>query len=123
MKSNKFWIITFLIVLLLSASIIFFLTGSPGMKVHIYQEGNLLKEIDVSASAQPQSFHIESDRGYNIVVIETGRVRVLDADCPDMICVHQGWVSDSFTPIICLPNRLVIRLCDGSEATADAVIG
>lgn len=121
--SNKFWVTIFLIVLLLSVLVIFFTAGSPGTSVHIYQDGNLVKELNISATIQPQSFPIESEWGKNIVAVETGRVRMLYADCPDLTCVHQGWVSESSMPIICLPHRLVVRLYDGGAPALDAVVG
>ena len=123
MRSTKFWIIIFLSMILLSAPIMFLTIGSPGTKVSIYQDGNLIKEIDLFAYTQPQSFSIESKWGINVIEIEGGRVRVLYADCPDMTCVRQSWVSDSSTPIICLPHRLVVRLCDGRASGVDTVIG
>ena len=41
---------------------------------------------------------------------EPGRIAVVAADCPDRICVREGWLSDSASPIVCLPHRLVIRI-------------
>lgn len=43
---------------------------------------------------------------------------MLEADCPDQVCVHAGWLTDSAAPIVCLPHRLVIRL----EQTASSII-
>ena len=33
-----------------------------------------------------------------------------DADCPDKDCVNQGWISRPGQMIVCLPNRLVIKI-------------
>ena len=53
---------------------------------------------------------VESDAGVNIIQIEPGQIRILEADCPDQVCVQAGWLTDSAAPIVCLPHRLVIRL-------------
>ena len=53
-----------------------------------------------------------------------GGIRVSFADCPDQICVDQGWLSGGRIPIVCLPHRLVIELVEGGDDEAfDAVSG
>lgn len=37
---------------------------------------------------------------------------MVEIDCPDGICVKTGWV-DGGTPIVCLPNRLIIEVKGG----------
>ena len=44
--------------------------------------------------------------------VEPGRICVLDADCPDHVCMHRGWISDEREPIVCLPHQLVIEFTD-----------
>ena len=61
------------------------------------------------------------ERGSNTIQVEPGRIRVLEADCPDQVCVRQGWISDEVTPIVCLPHRLVIQVSGGTDAGVDAL--
>ena len=58
----------------------------------------------------------------NICNIENGRVRMTWADCPDQICVHQGFISTSLLPITCLPNRLVIRVKEEAVCLDDTTL-
>lgn len=55
----------------------------------------------------------------NTIEISDGTVRMIDADCPDKICIHTGRISDSGRAIICLPNRVVISIT-GEDSSADA---
>ncbi len=59
--------------------------------------------------------------GYNVLEIAGGRVRVAEADCPEQICVQQGWISRFGEQIVCLPHRLVIRLAGKDSGEMDAV--
>lgn len=63
----------------------------------------------------------------NQIRIEDGSVRMEDADCPDHLCVRQGTISKSGQMIVCLPNRVTIRITDEhagiSEDVPDAVAG
>ncbi|RKI70159.1 NusG domain II-containing protein [bacterium 1xD42-67] len=81
----------------------------------ITRDGVLLEEIDLEETQAPRSFLLEDERGRNLISVEQGRIRVLEADCPDQICVDQGWISDGTVPIVCLPHRLMIQIVGGEE--------
>ena len=59
--------------------------------------------------------------GTNTVQIENGKVKMAAANCPDQICVHQKAISRNGESIICLPNKIVLKIVDGEEAELDAV--
>lgn len=81
------------------------------------RDGVVLRRIELDRVTAAESFSVDCpDGGYNIVEVRPGGIRVLEADCPDRICVEQGWLTDSSAPIVCLPHRLVIRLA-GETAT------
>lgn len=79
-----------------------------GTTVEILQDGKLLYTFDLSRTTD-QLLEIEYNGSGNLVQIQNGRIRVLDAECPDQTCVHMGFLSDTGLPIVCLPNRLVIQ--------------
>ncbi|MBP3853948.1 MAG: NusG domain II-containing protein [Erysipelotrichaceae bacterium] len=51
------------------------------------------------------------------VTIETkdGQVRVVDETSPHHVCSYQGYVSNPSTPIICLPNDVVVQIESGQK--------
>jgi heptaprenyl diphosphate synthase len=54
--------------------------------------------------------------GTNTFVIDQDGVHVDEASCPDKICVSQGVITiDSYLPICCLPNYLVMQIITSSE--------
>lgn len=61
----------------------------------------------------------------NTVVIEDGRARMTEADCPDHLCVRQGRISRDGEMIVCLPNRVTVQVCDeqSEEIVPDAIAG
>lgn len=119
MKSTKFWII--LIAVLLAVSIlgaVLTLGGRTGSTMaNIYLDGQCIRSIDLSQVTEPWSFTVEGPAGANTVLVEPGRICVSHADCPDQVCVNQGWISNSVVPIVCLPNRLVIQIGDPAQTT------
>ncbi len=123
MKSTKFWLLLLAVLLAASAagSLLLFM-GREGSVANVYLDGRLLRSIDLDA-AQSFSFDVDGPIGSNTVQVEHGRIRVSHADCPDQVCVRQGWVSDSAAPIVCLPNGLVIRIEGGAQDGIDGAAG
>ena len=54
--------------------------------------------------------------GKNIIEILDGKVRMLDADCHDRLCVRQLWIEYDGQSIICLPNRITVTVTGGDKA-------
>lgn len=91
-----------------------------GTQVNIVQDGNVLYTFDL-ASTEDQTFEIEYEGRINTIQIENGRIRMLEAECPDQTCVHMGWLDSGAMPIVCLPNHLSIEYA-GAGGDVDAVI-
>lgn len=84
---------------------------ATGYTADIYQSGELLTSIDLSAVSQPYTFTVTGENGCtNEIEVRPDQIGIISADCPDKLCVHQGFIRDSRLPITCLPNRLVIQL-------------
>ena len=43
----------------------------------------------------------------------------MEADCPGKDCVHTGSISKAGSAIVCLPNRLEIRIENRGDASSD----
>ena len=86
----------------------------------IYQDGQLLESIPLGQVQQSYTIEIKGDSGYtNLIEIQPGKIGSVWADCPDRLCVRQGFAETPAIPIVCLPNRLIIRLRPESGVTVD----
>ena len=124
MLKTKTWILIFSVVLLICLGAALFLgtMSTAGTVAEILQDGKCIRRIDLDAVRTPFTFVVTaSTGGSNTVLVEPGRICVSDADCPDHICMHRGWISDGTAPIVCMPNRLVIRI--RSTTQTDAAVG
>ena len=106
-----------------AASVLSRRRGPEDPVARILLDGTLMDEIRLDKVGASCSFTVEgADGGFNIIQVERGRIRVSHADCPDQICVDQGWISDGTVPIVCLPHGLVIEITGGGE-DLDAAAG
>jgi hypothetical protein len=114
-----------LIVLLVVALSVFLISrsiagagGTSGLEASISVNG---KEV-MTRSLQNgnEQIAIEGYRGESYIEISEGRVRMVDSDCPDKLCVRTGWISRPGESIVCLPNKVVIEIKSG-EGGPDAI--
>ena len=92
-----------------------------GTCAEIYSDGKLLYTINLREVSSPYEIPIEYDGKYNTVLIENGCISVSDASCPDKLCIKSGRIKNSSYPIVCLPNKLVIKIDENTAPSTDAV--
>lgn len=57
----------------------------------------------------------------NLLVIKEGQADMVDADCPDRLCVHQKAISKNHETIVCLPNKVVAEVVGSEESGFDTI--
>lgn len=126
---NRLFIIIFAIILVFSIAVICFTNrfSSDGTTAEIVQNGNVIKTIKIDNITEPQEFTIESPGGgTNTIHVENGAISIIDADCPDKLCVKTGKITNETYPIVCLPHKLVVRITKTSDDNSphiDAISG
>ena len=79
--------------------------------VTVYQDGKLIREISLNETTE---FVVEGDYT-NVISVEDGKAAIIESDCPGTDCVHSGWIHEPGRSIVCLPNRVEIRMEGASE--------
>ena len=64
-------------------------------------------------------FIVKGKNGFLKVQIKERKVRVLEADCPNKICVKTGWIKNGNENIACVPNGVLIKLISGKSDKKD----
>lgn len=54
--------------------------------------------------------------------VKDGKIRVINASCPDKICEKTGFIGSAGQTIICVPNRITVTVV-GSDGSVDVVVG
>ncbi len=123
-RKNIKWAAVFLLIIAASIAVRFLHKSfaKPPKTAQILQNGVVIRTVDLENVSEPYEFEVVSeDGGYNVVRAEQGRIGVVDADCPDKICVRQGFITSGVLPVVCLPHKLSVVITDESEV--DAVAG
>ena len=69
--------------------------------------GVVVRKLDLSAE---EILTVEAGGGKNILEVKNGAVRVVEADCPDKICVRRGAIKNFGETIACVPHKLLIEI-------------
>lgn len=95
------------------------LLRQDGGTVIVEQNG---RETARYALGEDRTVRIEGAGGYNTLVILGGEVWLMDADCPNLLCVKTGRIRYAGQSIVCLPHKLAVRITGGASSL-DAVTG
>ena len=60
-------------------------------------------------------------KSYNVIKINNGTVEIIEADCPDQICVKSGLISIPSQQIVCLPNKVIVKVISKDENKLDDI--
>ena len=115
--------IIFIIAVAAAAAVLYFsgllAPKGGGVWAVVYVDGEEVKRATLSA--EYTEIPVETPWGENLVVVSGGKADVIEADCPDKLCVKQGKISKNGETIVCLPHKLVVEIEGGEDAGYDAI--
>ncbi len=119
MKRNRRGGALLLLAAVIVVSVVLYFVFRPlgtGDSVVVRVDGRVVGEYSLSRDSE-----YDLNGGTNRIEIKNGKARMINADCPDSICIKQGWVSRRGECITCLPNRVVVEVVKEND-TVDLVI-
>lgn len=87
--------------------------GIIGNHVVVDVEGKRAMELPLNKNVVTS---VEGPLGKTIIKINEGSVSVIDSDCPNHYCVHMGKIRLSGEIIVCIPNRVVVKVTGGGNS-------
>lgn len=116
--SNKRWILLFAVLLLLCAAAAYCMPRG-GDTVGVWQNGEL--RYTIHPARDTRDYVLCYEAGETVVSVGAEGVYIRSADCKNQNCVRHGPLKRGGTPIVCLPERIVVRWME--DDTLDAVTG
>jgi hypothetical protein len=93
-----------IIIIILSFTTIGSVGGKPTVKV---TSNNKEWYYDLSVNTFAT---FKGPVGETTIEIKDNKVRVVESDCNNKVCISSGWVSESGQWIICLPNDVFVLI-------------
>lgn len=110
-KGDKVLVIVLIVFSLLFAYYMATVNNNLEKKyISIQINGEEINTIEFSDDIIGETYVLETEFGRNVLQFGDGEVRIIEASCPDQLCVKQGKIGQVGQLLVCLPNRLVVEI-------------
>ena len=116
MKLND--LILIVIILLIVGIILIFNKKEIPNQAKVYYENDIVLTIDMSINGE---YDVQGYNGNVHIVVLDNKIKVEEENSPKHLCSKQGFISSSNETIVCLPNKILIKI--ESDDSLDTVIG
>ncbi|MCD6281379.1 MAG: NusG domain II-containing protein [Deltaproteobacteria bacterium] len=96
-----------LVLVVVLWSFLLFHGKAKDLKVEIYNKDGLYGVYPLS---ETRTIRVPGPLGYTVVYIESGKAYIQISPCPNKICVHMGKIWLPSQSVVCIPNRVVVRI-------------
>jgi hypothetical protein len=93
--------------------------NSKDLVAEISVKGKVYKNIVLSN--EKQEFTIKTELGENTVKAHDKGIEIINASCHDHICEKTGFISRPGEMIVCLPNKVAIKIKGNSGEDIDGI--
>lgn len=118
-KKNDLILIAIVLIIGLGALLLMFFNNEAGSRVSVQMNGEEIATFDLNKDI---TYTIEGKDGvWNTFEIKNGYVDMIDASCPDEICVDHKDIHYNHETITCLPNKVLLEIIGGEENPIDSI--
>lgn len=109
------------ILLLMGMFVVMFLTNTGIQILKLQESDKVVVSVDGEVyGTYPQYIDQEIKiNETNVLLIKDGKVDMIEANCPDKICVDHVEIFNTGETIVCLPNKVVVEIQEADNAETD----
>ena len=120
-KSDIILIISIILVSLILWFVLSNISQGDVTKAYVYYDSKLIKTIDLTKN-EVLEYKVNGYNGEVLIETKLNQIRVKKETSPHHLCSKQGWVSTTLETIVCLPNKLIIKLASDKKSELDAIV-
>lgn len=118
MNKNDLILISILLIISIIVLLFFNLNQKDGKTAKVYYEDKEILKIDLGID---KIYTVDGHNGKVKIEVSNKKIKVIEENSPLHLCSKQGYISKSYETIVCLPNKIVIKIED--EYKLDGVVG
>ena len=92
--------------------------GTTDCTAEIWIDGKMVRSIYLP-QAQDEDIPLTVYGKQVLLQVKNHRIAFITSDCPDHVCIKNGWLAREGEQAICLPNRVSVILTDGSTVPVE----
>ncbi len=113
-KSDIKLIISLIIILIICFSLIYFKDNDKSKQALVYYEDKLVLTIDLTIKGDHE-YRVTGYNGDILIKTSDNKIKVEEENSPNHICSKQGYIENSYEVLVCLPNKVVIKIEDNKK--------
>jgi hypothetical protein len=90
----------------------------PGESVSVVVDGKEMYHLSLSEN---QTIEVQGPLGLSVIKVEKGHAFIQKAPCPYQTCVKMGKISRSGDIIVCIPNRILVKIEGKDRRELDSI--
>ena len=108
-------LIFFLLILAgYSFQLLFYSSKNDNYVVEVYQDNKIVYRDFLS---KDNLVHLRNA----VVEIKNNKVRMKESSCPYKFCVNTGWIDKPYKQIVCVPNKIYVKILSKTTQGVDGV--
>ena len=116
MNKNDLKLIMIVLLVVIISFVCFSLFESKNNKrAVIYYENNIIETINLDIN---NNYEVDGYNGKVKIIVKDGKIKVDTEKSPLHLCSKQGYISKSYETIVCLPNKITIKIEANDEYDA-----
>lgn len=121
-KSDIKLIIIILLIAIISLFVIAIINNNSSKKALVYYDNNLVLTIDLNNNEENVYF-VDGYNGIVKIITKDGKIKVDEENSPLHLCSKQGFIENTYENIVCLPNKVIIKITSSKKNDLDAIVG
>lgn len=113
-KNDIKLVLILLLIVIISFVSLYFLKNDNKKNALVYYEDEMILKIDLSLKGE-HTYTVDGYNGDIIIKTKDNKIKVESENSPNHICSNQGWVEETYEVLVCLPNKVVIKIEDNEE--------
>lgn len=89
-------------------------------EIQIVQDGKIVERYAANNSFN-KIVNITEGKFSNTIEIKDGQIKIINANCPDQLCVHSRAISKDGEMIVCLPHKLYVKIVSSDQGNIDII--
>lgn len=121
---NKSDIKLIIIILLIAITVLFVIAiidKNNSKEALVYYDNNLVLTIDLNESEE-KIYIVDGFNGEVKIIAGNGKIKVDEEESPLHLCSKQGFIEESYESIVCLPNKIVIKISSKKKKDLDTIL-
>lgn len=111
MKRGDRFILLVLCGVVLSSLVPLLFRDQVGRYATVTRDGHVIQRVDLQGSGLPRRIEVLGEDGArNVILVERARVRILESNCANGLCVERGWLEKPGDTAVCLPHRVMVTV-------------